>query len=108
MLLPQPLAPTKAVVLFAGNFKLMSSNTLTVGRAGYANETPFSSMSPTTLSFWMPSGLVESIRGSVLMTSRMSFAAALALVKSVIAGAIIVKEDVAMTTQKRTLHQVNE
>ena len=103
MLFPLPLAPTSAVVLPSSNTMLMLSRTCTVGRAGYLKFTLRSSIRPLTVEGESPSVLAESMRGSRAIISRTSLAAAEALVKSPMEGAMIVRLDVAMMQEKKTL-----
>jgi hypothetical protein len=104
VLFPQPLAPTKAVVLPTGMEILKSRSTGAPGRDGYANVKFVISILPLQPSLGISP---DSSRGSssdfLSMTLKSSDAAAAALVNAVICGAIVETEVAAMSAAKTTL-----
>lgn len=103
VLLPQPLAPTRAVTLFAGMFKLIPFKTCTEGLAGYAKLTSFTSSSPAIGLSRTLSDVFEEISGIRSFISMNSLAAPAALAKSAKAGEMVVNADVPIMTEKSTL-----
>ena len=103
VLFPDPLAPTKAVVFFAGIKRSRPVKTGTFGRVGYEKWTPFNSMAPIIPSGLRPSSDSESISGWRSMTWKRSWAAAAALVTWRICGAICVRAWAATMMAKTTL-----
>lgn len=79
VLFPEPLAPTRAVVLLAGIDRVKSFRTGMPGREGYAKATLRSSMSPRQAAGRIPSWLSESTLDVLSMTWNSSCAAAAAL-----------------------------
>lgn len=79
VLFPDPLAPTKAVVFFAGILRLRSVITGTFCRVGYEKWTSFNSMAPDTTLGLRPSSDSESISDLRSMTWKSAWAPAAAL-----------------------------
>ena len=104
VLFPLPLAPTKAVVLPAGMEMLKSRSTGAPGREGYAKPRFEISILPSQLTRGtFPDSSSGSSSDFLSMTLKSSDAAAAALVKAVIWGAIVETEVAAISAAKTTL-----
>lgn len=85
--LPDPEAPTSAVVLFAGTSKEIFFNTGMCGREGYENDTSRKATLPVNDSGLSPALEVASKDGFRSSVSNKSLAAAAACTKVVVEGA---------------------
>lgn len=79
VLFPDPLAPTRAVVFFAGMFRLRPVKTAAFRRVGYEKWTSFNPMAPDISFGLTPSSDSESISDLRSMTWKRAWAAAPAL-----------------------------
>lgn len=91
VLFPEPLAPTSAVVLFAGMDKSRPWRTSTVGLEGYAKRTSRISMFPRHSAGLRPLVERESILDCRSMTLKSSWAAAVAFDRWIAWGATCVR-----------------
>ena len=106
VLLPEPLAPTSAVVLSDGMSRSRPCSTGTPGRDGYENLTPRSLMSPVKSAMRVPSAESESMADLRSMMANRSCAAAVALEMAMVWGAICVSACAATSTAKMTVTTV--
>jgi hypothetical protein len=103
VLLPQPLAPTRAVVLPAGIERLRFFNTLTPGREGYEKHKSLISMCPLHVAGFIPSSDSGSSLEGVSIISKSSEAAAAVFENVWNDGAIADIVEAAMSTEKTIL-----
>jgi hypothetical protein len=100
---PEPLAPTNAVVLFAGADSVSPFRTLISGRAGYEKSMFSISILPTHSVGTLPSSLSGSISDFRSIVLNSSSAAEAAFVSTMIWGAIVVIAVAATMTAKMTV-----
>ena len=108
VLLPDPLAPTRAVTLPAGTRNVKSRRTVTLGRVGYLKVTLSKEMSRALESNDSPSVEKGSISDERSISWNNCAAAAPARLKSIRYGAIVVRPLDAIMIDMSTLPEVRE
>lgn len=105
VLLPQPLAPTRAVVFPAGMDRLKSRSTSVAGREAYANFMFWISILPRQFLNVIPASENGSNWDGLSINRNSSAAAAAAFVIAVSWGKSMLVADDAINTERATLYQ---